>query len=171
MGQAWWFFFLTGIVTNYPPAICHRGIDLEFCTPNHKILIITIVPETRHLTPLLSWHLVWNFMKSDAIFQKYLTAEHAEIAEIIFIFFLSVLCELRGELLVSFSIRPAVFSPAAGLKPDTSYETTLKANRRTAEYRISNVEGWFRFAQSFDYKIDRIHYSMLDVGCSMFDVH
>jgi hypothetical protein len=29
------------------------------------------------------------------------------------------------------------------------YETTLKANRRTAEYRISNVEGWFRFAQSF----------------------
>jgi hypothetical protein len=35
-----------------------------------------------------------------------------------------------------------------------SYETTLKANRRTAEYRISNVEGWFRFAQSFFYKID-----------------
>jgi hypothetical protein len=30
-------------------------------------------------------------MKSDAIFKKYLTAEHAEIAEIIFIFFLSVL--------------------------------------------------------------------------------
>jgi hypothetical protein len=44
-------------------------------------------------------------MKTDAIFKKYLTAEHAEIAEIIFIFFLSVLCELRGELLVFFSIR------------------------------------------------------------------
>jgi hypothetical protein len=43
------------------------------------------------------------------------------------------------------------------LYPDTLYETTLKANRRTAacdelsrvEYRISNVEGWVRFAQSF----------------------
>ncbi len=34
-------------------------------------------------------------------------------------FFLSVLCELRGELLVFFSIRPAVFLPAAGLTPDT----------------------------------------------------
>ncbi|CAB1082255.1 hypothetical protein D1AOALGA4SA_9885 [Olavius algarvensis Delta 1 endosymbiont] len=30
-----------------------------------------------------------------------------------------------------------------------SSETTLKANRRTAEYRMSNVEGWNRFAQSF----------------------
>ena len=30
-------------------------------------------------------------MKSDAILKKYLTAEHAEIAEIILIFFLSVL--------------------------------------------------------------------------------
>jgi len=29
-----------------------------------------------------------------------------------------------------------------------SYET-LKANRRTAEYRITNFEGWFRLAQSF----------------------
>jgi len=29
-----------------------------------------------------------------------------------------------------------------------SYETTLKANRRTAEYQILNVEGWNRFAQS-----------------------
>ena len=38
--------------------------------------------------------------------------------------------------------------------PDTLYETSLKANRRTAEYRILNVEGWNRFAQSF-YKIDR----------------
>jgi hypothetical protein len=31
----------------------------------------------------------------------------------------------------------------------SSYETSLKANRRTAEYRILNVEGWNRFAQSF----------------------
>jgi hypothetical protein len=52
---------------------------------------------------------------------------------------------------------------------DTLYETKLKANRRTAEYRISNVEGWIRFAQAF-LKIDRIHYSMFDVGRSMFDV-
>jgi len=44
-------------------------------------------------------------MKSDAIFKKYLTAEHAEIAEVFCIFFLSVLCELCGEFLVSFSIR------------------------------------------------------------------
>ena len=57
-------------------------------------------------------------MNSDAIFKNYITAEHAEIAEISFIFFLSVLCELCGELLVSFSIRPAVFWPAAALKPD-----------------------------------------------------
>ena len=34
-----------------------------------------------------------------------------------------------------------------------------------------NIEVWVRFAQSFFYKIDRIHYSMLDVQCSMFDVH
>ncbi len=38
------------------------------------------------------------------------------------------------------------------------------------ECRMSNVEGWNRFAQSF-FKIDRIHYSMFDVGRSMFDVH
>jgi len=25
----------------------------------------------------------------------------------------------------------------------------FKANRRTAKYRISNFEGWFRFAQAF----------------------
>jgi hypothetical protein len=36
-------------------------------------------------------------------FKKYLTAEHAETAEIVLIFFLGVLCELRGKLLVSFS--------------------------------------------------------------------
>jgi hypothetical protein len=36
----------------------------------------------------------------------------------------------------------------------------LKANRRTDECSAaggSNVEGWNRFAQSFFYKIDRIH--------------
>jgi len=41
-------------------------------------------------------------MKSEAIFKKYLTAETAENAEVIF--FLSALCELCGELFVSFSI-------------------------------------------------------------------
>jgi hypothetical protein len=39
------------------------------------------------------------------------------------------------------------------------------------EQEISNDEVWNRCAQSFDYKMDRIHYSMLDVGSSMFDVH
>jgi hypothetical protein len=38
----------------------------------------------------------------------------------------------------------------------TSCETTIKANRRTAEYRMSNIEGWNRFAKSFLNKIDRI---------------
>ncbi|CAB1081596.1 hypothetical protein D1AOALGA4SA_9244 [Olavius algarvensis Delta 1 endosymbiont] len=47
------------------------------------------------------------------------------------------------------------------------YEISLKANRRTAEYRISNVEGWNRFAQSF-YKIDRIH--SFDIRHSLFDI-
>ncbi len=50
------------------------------------------------------------------------------------------------------------------------YETTLKVNRRTAEYRISNVEGWYRFAQSF-LKWTEFIYSTFDVGRSMFDVH
>jgi hypothetical protein len=54
------------------------------------------------------------------------------------------------------------------LNPGTLYETTIKANRRTAEYRISNVEGWIRFAQSFFYKIDRIHY--FDIRYSLFDI-
>ena len=54
------------------------------------------------------------------------------------------------------------------LVPDTSYETTLKANRRTAEYRMS--KGGIATLGLF-YKIDRIHYSMFDVQCSMFDVH
>ena len=67
-------------------------------------------------------------MGTDAISNKYLTAEHAENAEgkkynafvlsgaasLLFVF-LCVLCELCGELLVPFSIRPAAFLPAAGL--------------------------------------------------------
>jgi hypothetical protein len=53
------------------------------------------------------------------------------------------------------------------VNPEPLYET-LKANRRTAEYRMSNVEGWFRFAQSFFYKIDRIHY--FDIHYSLFDI-
>jgi len=59
---------------------------------------------------------------------------------------------------------------------EISHETASKANRRTAEYRMS--KGGFaraaqalalRVAQSF-FKIDRIHYSMFDVGRSMFNV-
>jgi len=42
----------------------------------------------------------------------------------------------------------------------------FKANRRTAEYRITNFEGWFRFAQSFFNKIDRIH--SFDIRYSLF---
>jgi hypothetical protein len=52
---------------------------------------------------------------------EYLTAEHAKIAEIFLIFFLGVLCELCGELLVSFSIRPAIFLPVAGLTPESKF--------------------------------------------------
>ena len=48
---------------------------------------------------------------------------------------------------------------------NSSYETTLKANRRISNIEPQNFEVWYRFAQSFDYKIDRIHYSMLDVQC------
>ncbi|CAB1073327.1 hypothetical protein D1AOALGA4SA_1822 [Olavius algarvensis Delta 1 endosymbiont] len=33
--------------------------------------------------------------------------------------------------------------------PDTSYETTFKANRRISNIEPQNVEGWNRFAQSF----------------------
>jgi hypothetical protein len=42
------------------------------------------------------------------------------------------------------------------LSPDTLYESSLKANRRTAECRMSNVEGRFRFAQSFFTKLQPI---------------
>jgi hypothetical protein len=42
--------------------------------------------------------------------------------------------------------------------------------RRRRNLKTQNFEGKIRFAQSFFF-IDRIHYSMLDVQCSMFDVH
>jgi len=44
-----------------------------------------------------------------------------------------------------------------------SFETTYKANRRMSKGGIALL--------SLFNKIDRIHYSMFDVGCSMFDVH
>jgi len=46
----------------------------------------------------------------------------------------------------------------------------LKANRRISNIEPQNVEVWNRFAQ-YLCKIDRIHYSIFDVGRSMFDVH
>jgi hypothetical protein len=52
----------------------------------------------------------------------------------------------RGE---TFSAHGCPVSGKRNIEAEILYETTLKANRRTAEYRISNVEGWFRFAQSF----------------------
>jgi len=42
--------------------------------------------------------------------------------------------------------------------------------KRTADYRISNEEGWNRFAKSFLKQTEHI-YSTFDVGRSMFDVH
>ena len=78
---------------------------------------------------------------------------------------------------------PNSYSECIGESSDSYYLTSdfcpltpcmklvpLKANRRTAEYRISNVEGWFRFAQSF-LKWTEFIYSTFDVGRSMFDVH
>jgi hypothetical protein len=55
--------------------------------------------------------------------------------------------------------------------------TKLKANRRISNVEPQNVEVWFRFAQSFFYKIDRstqklttgrIHY--FDIHYSIFDI-
>jgi hypothetical protein len=51
-----------------------------------------------------------------------------------------------------------------------SVKLQLKANRRTAEYRISNVEVWNRCAQSL-LKWTEFIDSTFDVGRSMFDVH
>ncbi len=35
---------------------------------------------------------------------------------------------------------------------------------------MSNVEGWFRFAQSFFYNLDRIHSFDIDIHYSIFDI-
>ena len=43
-----------------------------------------------------------------------------------------------------------------------------KSEPQNIECRMSNVEGWFRFAQSFFYKIDRIH--SFDIRHSLFDI-
>jgi hypothetical protein len=42
--------------------------------------------------------------------------------------------------------------------------------QRTAEYRMTNDEGWNRFAKSFLKQTEYIH-STFDVGRSVFDVH
>jgi hypothetical protein len=42
------------------------------------------------------------------------------------------------------------------------------ANRRISNIEPQNVEGWNRFAQSFFYKIDRIH--SFDIRYSLFDI-
>ncbi|CAB1085305.1 hypothetical protein D1AOALGA4SA_12793 [Olavius algarvensis Delta 1 endosymbiont] len=44
----------------------------------------------------------------------------------------------------------------------------LKENSSTAEYRITKFEGWFRFAQLFLNRIDRIH--SFDIRHSLFDI-
>ena len=45
-----------------------------------------------------------------------------------------------------------------------------KANRRTAEFRISNAEGRFRFAQSFFIKQIEFIPSIFDIHNSTFDI-
>ena len=42
-----------------------------------------------------------------------------------------------------------------GVRAEPLYETSLKANRRTAECRISNVEGWIRFRLRLRLRPDR----------------
>ena len=56
-------------------------------------------------------------------------------------------------------------SAAENLTPRMKLQ--LKANRRTAEYRISNVEVWNRCAQSFLNKKN----TLFDVGCWTFDAY
>ena len=48
--------------------------------------------------------------------------------------------------------------------------TKSKSEPQNIECRISNDEGWNRFAQSFLKQTEYIH-STFDVGRSMFDVH
>ena len=59
--------------------------------------------------------LIWNYILFDAIFEKYLTAENAEVAESFIKKFLGVLCELRGELLCFFFDLTGRLRPAAAL--------------------------------------------------------
>ncbi len=47
------------------------------------------------------------------------------------------------------------------------FQVSGTANRRISNVEPQNVEGWFRFAQSF-FKIDRIHY--FDIRHSLFDI-
>jgi hypothetical protein len=46
----------------------------------------------------------------------------------------------------------------------------IKSEPQNIECRITNDEGWNRFAKSFLKQAEYIH-SMFDVGRSMFDVH
>jgi hypothetical protein len=55
------------------------------------------------------------------------------------------------------------------LTPGILSEASSKANRRTAEYRITNVEGWIRFAQSLIKQTAYIT-STFDVHYSIFDI-
>ena len=73
--------------------------------------------------------------------------------------------DVRCSTFISFSFDLTGRSrPAAAL-----YEATqnFKSEPQNIEQEISNDEGWNRCVRSF-FKIDRIHYSMLDVRCSMF---
>ena len=58
------------------------------------------------------------------------------------------------------------------LIPDTLYETTngLNSEPQNIEYRTAECRRVESLCSVF-FKIDRIHYSMFDVGRSMFDVH
>ncbi len=54
------------------------------------------------------------------------------------------------------------------------YETSTTLTSKNIEHRTSNVQrrtSKEESLRSIFFKIDRIHYSMLDVQCSMFDVN
>jgi len=44
----------------------------------------------------------------------------------------------------------------------------MNSEPQNVEYGMSNVEVWFRFAQSFFIKMDRIHY--FDIRHLLFDI-
>ena len=71
-----------------------------------------------------------------------------------------------------FGLRLTLSPPFIYLTISNSYETTQnkKSEPQNIEYRISNDEGWNRFAKSFLNQTEYIH-STFDVGRSMFDVH